>query len=95
MSFACIAHTIEDTGVATHPYHCYVPSFGEWGFVLGLKRSRKVPAPLKPGLPRRYLDDATLRGLFVFPADMQIRETEINTLNSQALVSYYNNEWQP
>jgi len=33
-SFWCIAQTLKQAGLQTHPYHVYVPSFGEWGFVL-------------------------------------------------------------
>ena len=33
-SYWCIAETIKQAGMLTYPYHVYVPSFGEWGFVL-------------------------------------------------------------
>src|SRR5271170_5159310 len=33
-SFWCIAETLHQAGLQTFPYHVYVPSFGEWGFVL-------------------------------------------------------------
>ena len=33
-SFWCIAATIEQAGLTTAPYHVYVPSFGEWGYVI-------------------------------------------------------------
>ena len=33
-SYWCIVTTIEQSGLAAAPYHVYVPSFGEWGFVL-------------------------------------------------------------
>src|SRR5439155_240300 len=43
-SFWCIARTIADAGLRTYPYHVYVPSFGEWGFVLaGLRRYEAPP----------------------------------------------------
>ena len=36
-SFWCIEATVKSVGLATEPYHAYVPSFGEWGFILASK----------------------------------------------------------
>ena len=33
-SFWCIVATLEDAGLRTAPYHAYVPSFGEWGYIV-------------------------------------------------------------
>ena len=33
-SYWCIVNTLKQAGLKTWPYHVYVPSFGEWGFVL-------------------------------------------------------------
>ena len=52
-SFWCIDETMKQAGFQTHPYHVYVPSFGEWGFVLGAQRSLGDPiaAPYGPEVP--------------------------------------------
>lgn len=97
-SYWCIARTIEASGCHISPYHCYVPSFGEWGFVLGLKRKRPVPGALPTGqlgrdLKLKYLNDQVLAQLFQFPPDMGAVEAEVNYLDTQVLVSYYNKEW--
>jgi len=34
-TYWCIVETIKQAGFDVHPYHAYVPAFGEWGFVLG------------------------------------------------------------
>jgi len=34
-SYWCIVDTVQAAGFHALPYHAYVPSFGEWGFVLG------------------------------------------------------------
>ncbi len=34
-SYWCIVETVKQAGLHTYPYHVYVPSFGEWGFVIG------------------------------------------------------------
>ena len=43
-SFWCIVDTLKQAGLQTCPYHVYVPSFGEWGFVLGGPDTYEPPA---------------------------------------------------
>ena len=60
-----------------------------------LLSSRPFEVPrdaLVPGL--RYLDGPTLASLFVLGPDMAPVETEVNRLNNQALVHYYEEEWR-
>jgi hypothetical protein len=83
--------TIHAAGLNTWPYHVYVPSFGEWGYVLaGLGEYRQPKVP--PGL--RFLDQNSLAAMFQFPADMSAVPAEANRLNDQALVRYYDKEWR-
>ncbi len=88
-SFWCIVATLASAGLDTQPYHAHVPSFGDWGFVLVSAIPRPTPTRLRPGVELRFLDDATLATLFVFPADQRPPEVEINRLNDQLLVHYY------
>jgi len=90
-SFWCIHETIRAAGFNTWPYHVYVPSFGEWGYVLAGKGSY-IPPQVPKGL--RFLDQNSLAGLFQFPADMAAVPVEPNKLNDQALVRYYDKEWR-
>lgn len=90
-SFWCIARTIEESGLQATPYHVYVPSFGEWGFVLAGRDPFRLPDTLPDGL--RFLTAATLPALFEFPADMGPVPVEPNRLNTQMLVRYYEHEW--
>lgn len=92
-SFWIVARTIESAGFAVHPYHATVPSFGTWGYVLASPRPFDAPRAL-PELGLRFLDDATLRALFVFPRDMAPLPVEPNTLNDQRLVRAYEEEWR-
>jgi len=91
-SFWCVNRTMESAGFKTTPYHVYVPSFGEWGFVLA---SRGDPSKAEPRLPGqlRFLSASLLPQLYFFPPDMTEVDTEINQLNNQALVHYYEAEW--
>jgi spermidine synthase len=91
-SFWCVVRTIEDAGFQTTPYHVYVPSFGEWGFVLGTRATYRPPATLPGGL--RFLTPETLAPMFEFPVDMRAVPVEVNRLHNQALVRYYEQEWR-
>lgn len=90
-SFWSIVTTLEGAGLRTWPYHVYVPSFGEWGFVIAGEASYAPPAQLPSGL--RYLTAASIPPLFDFPADMQRVAAEPNRLNDQILVRYYEHEF--
>ncbi len=91
-SYWSIVRTLGQAGLATSPYHLYVPSFGEWGFVLaGRGEPYRLPAELPAGL--RYLTTRELPQLFTFSLDMLPVPAEPNRLNDQALVRYYEEEW--
>jgi spermidine synthase len=93
-SFWCIDHTITSVGFKTIPYHTYVPSFGEWGFVMGTKNySWRNEGWLPAGL--RYINAATIHDMQFFPPDMADESTDINKLNNQVLVHYFENDWGP
>ena len=83
--------TLELAGWKAKPYHVYVPSFGEWGYVLAGHEAMEMPVQLPTGL--RFLTAATVPMLFDFPRDMQRVEAEANRLNDQVLVRYYDHEW--
>jgi spermidine synthase len=91
-SYWSIVATLKRAGLATYPYHLYVPSFGEWGFVLaGSGAAYAPPTELPPGL--RYLTTRELPQLFTFATDMLPVPASPNRLNDQALVRYYEREW--
>jgi len=94
-SYWCIVRTLESVGNHVRPYHTPVPSFGEWGFVLASKKELPEQLELSSAIQGslRYLTDETLNNLFTLPADLKVVETEINQLNNQALVHYYDQEW--
>jgi spermidine synthase len=91
-SFWCIAQTIKQAGLKIYPYHVYVPSFGEWGFVLAGKREYQFPASVPSGL--RFIDLAGLQNLFQFPPDMAPLAMPANHLNDQVLVRLYDQDWK-
>jgi len=84
--------TLKEAGFRTWPYHAYVPSFGEWGFVLASQDGAFVP-PERYRLPMRFLDAETTREMFRFAADMPHPVVEANRLNNQSLVRYFDEDW--
>lgn len=91
-SFWCIVATIEQAGLTAAPYHAYVPSFGEWGFVLASRAALPLATHLPDGL--RFLTVPSLPQLFTFADDMARLPVETNRLSTQALVRYYEDEWR-
>lgn len=91
-SFWCVVTTLESVGFKTAPYHAQVPSFGEWGYIIA-GRQAFTPATID-ATKTRYLTPETLPGLFAFPADMGRIPAEINQLNNQVLVRYFEGEWR-
>ncbi len=90
-SYWCVIETMRAAGFVVHPYQVAVPSFGVWGFALAKQSAFAPPVTAPPG--RRFLDDAALVAMFSFAADMGPVPVEINRLDSQALVRYYDTEW--
>jgi spermidine synthase len=90
-SFWCVENTLKSVGLKTVPYHAYVPSFGEWGFVLGTKGDFEAPETFPDGL--RFVSSGTVKNLLHFPEDMVARIPEVNKLNNQILVRYFEHEW--
>lgn len=92
-SFWCVDATLQAAGFVTQPYHALVPSFGEWGYVLAsVGPASNSVRPLPENV--RFLSAETLPTLFIFPADMARVPTDVNKLNNQVLVRYYEEEWR-
>ncbi len=90
-SFWCVDNTLKSVGFLTTPYHAYVPAFGDWGYIIGSKKLFSPPDNFPAGL--RFVNAETVKSMLVFPADMLARSTEINKLNNQILVRYFEEEW--
>ncbi|MBA2737042.1 MAG: polyamine aminopropyltransferase [Pyrinomonadaceae bacterium] len=95
-SFWCIIKTMETAGFAVKPYQTTVPSFGVWGFALA--KLQPFDAPQKPpeNIELKFLNNNSFASMFEFSADTTLpnEEIEINRLDNQALVRYYEAEWR-
>lgn len=86
-----VERTLQEAGWTVQPYHAYVPSFGEWGFMLASHGPYTPPDAIP--VATRYLTPALLRQLFEFPPDMPRLPVEANHLNTQPLVRYLQEDW--
>lgn len=92
-SFWCIDATLQYAGFSTVAYHNYVPSFGEWGYIMAKLnidplRYDHLPAGL------RFVSNTTIQQMLNFPEDMKAHQPlEPNRLNNQTLVHYFEEEW--
>ncbi|MBX9691027.1 MAG: polyamine aminopropyltransferase, partial [Cyanobacteria bacterium] len=90
-SFWCVVKTLEATGFFATPYHTYVPSFGDWGYVIASMEPFKAKHDYPQNL--RFVSKETTDQMFNFPKDMQPTERHVNKLNNQALVHMFEEEW--
>ena len=90
-SYWCVETTLASVGFSTLPYHAFVPSFGEWGFILAAKSRPALPEHFPAGL--KFISRGVIETLVEFPSDMRRVDTAVNKLNNQVLVRYFEDEW--
>ena len=91
-SYWTVEKTLQSVGLHTVPYHNYVPSFGEWGYIMAMNKTvYTVPDHYLPGL--RFMSKACLEQMLFFPKDMARVPAQVNRLNNQILVKYFEDEW--
>ncbi len=92
-SYWCVHETIGSVYPNINGYHTYVPSFGEWGFAIfspnNLVRLNKVYRKLDHLKFYNYNLDEFSK----FSEDMKAENIEINRLDNQSLVRYFDEEW--
>ncbi len=95
-SYWCIIKTIETAGFNVKPFQTAVPSFGIWGYALAKLEPFEPPATAPKNVEFKFLNDDSMRALFVFPQDSARpnHEIEINRMDNQSLVRYYEAEWR-
>ncbi|WP_053218917.1 polyamine aminopropyltransferase [Virgibacillus senegalensis] len=97
-----ISETIKATGLTIENFHVDVPSFGNWGFVMGSRNPIDVN-DLEVSVPARFLTTELLPGLTVFGKDegppvgterSDKMELEPNTLIDPNLIQKYEKAWE-
>jgi spermidine synthase len=95
-SYWCIIKTLESVGFIVKPYETTVPSFGIWGYALAKLEPFDVPK-VPETIDLKFLNSETMTSMFEFSSDTSLpkdEEIEINRLDNQALVRYYESEWR-
>ena len=102
-AFQCITKTLRAAGFSVVPYWINIPSFGEWGFNIGVDQSRLSEDRLKKELEEveitistRWLNQEALTGAIRFGKDIFVNyeSIQINTLVEPKLLDYYVEGWQ-
>lgn len=90
-SFWCVEATLKAAGFLTIPFHTFVPAFGDWGYVMASKQPLDFNQPLPDSLG--FYSTKTFEAMCSFSKDMVQKDVEINRLNNQTLVRYFEEEW--
>ncbi|MBC8104146.1 MAG: polyamine aminopropyltransferase [Cytophagales bacterium] len=92
-AFWCVAATAESAGFTTAPYHTYIPTFGDWGFVLARPKGEQAASladlQVPAALPLRFLSSASVAALTAFDADSSRVSSAVSTLDFPRILRYY------
>ena len=92
-SFWCINNTAKEVFPNADAYHVYVPSFGEWGYTIACNDMAHDFAQINRKVDNLRYYDYQYKKLNFFPKDMMAKNLEINRLDNQILVRYFDEEW--
>ena len=94
-AFWSVDATVSAAGLTTVPYHVDVPSFGDWGFVLGAPAEPALPAELAldDDLRTRFLTPDVLAAARVFATDVARVPVAVNTVDDPVLLDYTQRGW--
>lgn len=97
-AFRTIEKTVQAAGFQVVPLHNHIYTFGEWGWVLGMKEP-PAPAIKKAlqeldfeGIPVRWINQESMLMMTSFGGDLvpvNQEELEVNTLHNPVLYRYY------
>ncbi len=92
-AFWCIDKTIGESGFRyTYPYHINVPSFGNWGFVVGSRK--EVDFGFDDSVDLKFIESDIFQHIFYFPPDILRDKVEINRLDQPIIMNYYLDHWR-
>lgn len=75
-----------------HAYHAYIPSFGEWGFAMAANapiewENIKIP------VQGQFVTSEYFQAMGKFPDDIDHVTTEVNSIDTHVIKSYYEEGW--
>jgi spermidine synthase len=92
-AFWCINETFKSAGYNfTGMYHGYIPSFGDWGFVMASVNCRLDATKIHIDVPTKYLNDEVAQKSFLLEKDIMRNNIVPSSLDNPKIILYYINE---
>jgi len=92
-AFWCINNTMGEVFKNVVPYHVFIPTFGDWGFNIGMDNGLKY-GELSETENSKFCTKETFKASMHFPPDSDRVKTEINRFNKPLLYLYYLKGWK-
>jgi spermidine synthase len=92
-SFWCINKTVMQVFPQVDAYHAYVPSFGEWGYTIAINGFGTTFNTVNRKADGLKFYNYQFDRFNYFTNDMISNQIEINRLDNQILVRYFDEEW--
>lgn len=93
-AYWCIEESLKAAGFKyTKPYHTYVPSFGDWGFMLASNNPINEKN-IKINVPTKFLENNSIDSLFHIEKDVKRKNIKASTLDHPEILNYYLNGWR-
>ncbi len=93
-AFWCIHESIKSAGFHfVKPYHAYVPSMGDWGFVMAANRYLDIDN-MNLDVPTQFLSATEIKTLFYFPKDLILNQVLSSSLSRPNVLNYYLEGWK-
>ena len=106
-AYWCIHQTLEEVFPQTYAYTAFVPAFGLWGFNMSynlpantqlstestIEKIQSFLVERQENLGLRFLQPDLIPSLFTFDQDTKESAVEVNHLEDQALIQYYEQSW--
>ena len=93
-AFWCILESIRKAGFkSVKGYHTYVPSFGDWGFVISSNNTISIER-INIQIPVKYIDNELAKNSFKIEKDVHRKDIEPSTLDRPKILDYYLKGWR-
>ncbi len=97
-AFWCIHESLKAAKFnVIHPYHAYVPSMGDWGFMMASHIPLDVEK-LAVQVPTRFLHGDQVESLFYFSKDLRVasqdQQVSPSSLDAPHILQYYLEGWK-
>ena len=93
-AYWCIKETLKAADYNfVKPYHVYVPSFGDWGFMLAGNIPYNIE-DIKLNVETKYLDDELVQKAFVIEKDIVKENIKPSKLDNPEILNYYLKGWR-